>query len=67
VNDNGTGIAADHLPRIFCHGFTTSSEGHGFGLHSAANAAREMSGNLSATSGGLGEAQRLFSTFRLTV
>ena len=52
VADNGVGIAADHLTRIFSHGFTTKTEGHGFGLHSAANAAREMSGSLSFHSDG---------------
>ncbi len=38
--------------KIFAHGFTTREEGHGFGLHSAANAAREMGGNLSVASDG---------------
>ena len=52
VVDNGMGIAEENLSRIFSHGFTTKSEGHGFGLHSAANAAREMAGSLTATSEG---------------
>ena len=39
VADNGVGIAPEHLERIFAHGFTTRKTGHGFGLHSAANAA----------------------------
>jgi len=54
VSDNGMGIAPEHLTRIFSHGFTTKKEGHGFGLHSAANAAKEMGGFLSATSKGVG-------------
>jgi C4-dicarboxylate-specific signal transduction histidine kinase len=54
VTDNGMGIAPEHLTRIFSHGFTTKTEGHGFGLHSAANAAKEMGGSLSATSEGVG-------------
>ncbi len=54
VTDNGMGIAAEHLADIFRHGFTTRSEGHGFGLHSAANAAREMGGSLTAASDGPG-------------
>lgn len=53
VADNGVGIPAENLDRIFNHGFTTKATGHGFGLHSAANAAREMKGRLTACSGGL--------------
>jgi C4-dicarboxylate-specific signal transduction histidine kinase len=53
VRDNGMGIAPENLARIFSHGFTTKKEGHGFGLHGAANAAREMGGRLSAASAGL--------------
>jgi C4-dicarboxylate-specific signal transduction histidine kinase len=54
VSDNGCGIAPDHLPRIFSHGFTTKPDGHGFGLHSCAVAAREMGGRLMAHSDGPG-------------
>ena len=35
---------------IFEHGFTTRKHGHGFGLHSAANAAKEMKGTISVRS-----------------
>jgi len=52
VQDNGIGIPAENLTRIFSHGFTTRSKGHGFGLHSGANAAKEMGGALSAASDG---------------
>jgi len=55
VTDNGIGIAPEHLTRIFSHGFTTKQDGHGFGLHSAANAAKEMGGSLTATSNGPGK------------
>lgn len=54
VRDNGVGIPAENLTRIFQHGFTTKSDGHGFGLHSSANAAREMKGTLTAHSDGTG-------------
>jgi C4-dicarboxylate-specific signal transduction histidine kinase len=54
VGDNGVGIAPENLNRIFSHGFTTRKGGHGFGLHSGANAAREMGGFLSAASDGVG-------------
>jgi signal transduction histidine kinase len=53
VADNGGGIAPENQKRIFTHGFTTKNDGHGFGLHSCANAAREMGGTLSASSEGI--------------
>jgi C4-dicarboxylate-specific signal transduction histidine kinase len=55
VADNGIGIAPKNLTRIFSHGFTTRRDGHGFGLHSGALAAREMGGNLRVESNGLGQ------------
>lgn len=54
VTDNGIGIPADHLTKIFNHGFTTKKDGHGFGLHSGANAAKEMGGSLTGHSAGPG-------------
>ncbi len=52
VADNGTGIPAENLVRIFSHGFTTKRDGHGFGLHSGALAARQLGGSLIAESDG---------------
>ena len=46
VADNGVGIPPENLTRIFVHGFTTHTDGHGFGLHSSALAAKEMGGSL---------------------
>jgi two-component system NtrC family sensor kinase len=54
VEDQGEGIAAENLPRIFTHGFTTRQNGHGFGLHSCILAAHEMGGTLTARSDGPG-------------
>jgi len=54
VADNGIGIAPENLPRIFTHGFTTRQNGHGFGLHSAALAAKELGGTVVVHSDGLG-------------
>ncbi len=55
VQDNGVGIPAENLTRIFGHGFTTRKTGHGFGLHSSANAAKEMKGSLTVHSDGPGQ------------
>jgi signal transduction histidine kinase len=55
VADNGVGISEENLTRIFAHGFTTKKEGHGFGLHSGALAAKELGGSLVAESDGQGE------------
>lgn len=52
--DNGIGIPPENLERIFNHGFTTKKDGHGFGLHGAANVAREMGGRLFVHSDGVG-------------
>ena len=55
VEDNGEGIAPENLVRLFSHGFTTRKDGHGFGLHSSALAAKEMAGTLEAHSDGPGK------------
>jgi PAS domain S-box-containing protein len=54
VIDNGVGIAAETVSRLFTHGFTTRASGHGFGLHGGALAAKELGGSLRAHSDGLG-------------
>ena len=53
--DNGVGIPKENLTRIFSHGFTTRKNGHGFGLHSSALAAKELGGALSVHSDGPGK------------
>ncbi len=53
VSDNGVGISAENIRKIFNHGFTTRKKGgHGFGLHSGALAARQLGGALLAHSDG---------------
>jgi signal transduction histidine kinase len=54
VIDNGVGIPAENMSRLFTHGFTTRADGHGFGLHSGALAAQELGGSLRVTSEGPG-------------
>jgi signal transduction histidine kinase len=55
VRDTGVGIRPEDVCNLFRHGFTTRSDGHGFGLHFCANAARQMNGTLTAHSDGPGE------------
>lgn len=64
VSDDGEGIPAENLTRIFSHGFTTRRDGHGFGLHSCALAAAAMGGTLVADSDGPGTGATF--TLRLT-
>ncbi len=54
VEDDGSGIASEDLARLFEHGFTTKPDGHGFGLHASANAARELGGGVTGRSAGPG-------------
>jgi C4-dicarboxylate-specific signal transduction histidine kinase len=61
MRDTGCGIPPENLTRIFSHGFTTKKDGHGFGLHSGAIAAKEMGGILTAESKGPGHG----ATFKL--
>jgi len=63
VSDNGIGMSEETMKKLFQHGFTTRKEGHGFGLHSGALAAKEMGGSLTARSDGAGKG----ATFTLTL
>jgi PAS domain S-box-containing protein len=58
VQDSGVGIAPEVMSQIFRHGFTTKKDGHGFGLHLGALAAKELGGTLTAFSAGLGQGAR---------
>ena len=63
VIDNGVGISPDNMINLFKYGFSTKSNGHGFGLHSGANSAKQLGGSLTAHSDGLGKG----ATFKLTL
>lgn len=52
VRDNGIGIAQENIDRVFSMGYSSRGDGHGVGLHSCANLAREMGGSLTAHSEG---------------
>lgn len=54
VRDNGVGILAENMSKVFNHGFTTKRDGHGFGLHNCANVVQNMGGSLTAHSDGAG-------------
>jgi signal transduction histidine kinase len=54
VTDNGIGIPPENITRIFSQGFTTRKDGHGFGLHSGALAAKHLGGTLTVQSAGVG-------------
>ena len=63
VIDDGIGIDRADLLKVFTFGFTTKKEGHGFGLHSCFRLAKELGGELSANSSGIGKG----ATFTLTI
>jgi signal transduction histidine kinase len=54
VSDNGMGIPAENLRRVFDQDFSTRKGGHGFGLHSSRLAAQDMGAALTAHSDGPG-------------
>lgn len=60
VIDQGVGIAAENLARIFRGGFTTKGEGkgQGLGLHGCANSVAEMGGRMWVESDGEGRGAR---------
>ncbi|WLE99286.1 MAG: HAMP domain-containing sensor histidine kinase [Candidatus Electrothrix communis] len=52
ITDNGKGMQQNILQQAFVFGFTTKKDGHGFGLHNAANLTAEMGGSLTGESAG---------------
>ncbi|MBT3197552.1 MAG: hybrid sensor histidine kinase/response regulator [Gammaproteobacteria bacterium] len=55
VTDNGSGITSDHLDKVVRSGYSTKVRGSGLGLHSAANFAYALGGQLSVMSEGSGK------------
>jgi len=66
--DDGIGIAPEHLQRIFEKGFSTKSraENHGIGLHWCANAVAALGGRIWAVSDGPGRGATLHVVLPLT-
>jgi two-component system, NtrC family, sensor kinase len=66
--DDGVGIAAEHLARVFEKGFTTKSPetNHGIGLHWCANAISALGGQIWAASDGPGRGAALHLLLPLT-
>lgn len=63
VSDNGIGIPAEDLKRIFVQQFSTRKGGHGLGLHSSLLTAQSLGASLRAQSEGPGRG----ATFSLVV
>jgi C4-dicarboxylate-specific signal transduction histidine kinase len=63
IADSGHGITDERLKCIFRFGFTTKTNGNGFGLHSAAIAMTEMGGSIRVHSGGADQG----ATFTITL
>jgi sensor domain CHASE-containing protein len=67
--DNGAGIAAENLQRVFEKGFSTKSRdtNRGIGLHWCANASRSLGGRIWAASDGPGRGASLHVMFPISV
>jgi DNA-binding LacI/PurR family transcriptional regulator/signal transduction histidine kinase len=63
LRDEGEGISAEHLPRVFAYGFTTKAAGNGFGLHACANIMRQLRGEIRVESDGLDRGARVTLCF----
>ncbi|WP_207912253.1 sensor histidine kinase [Pseudobacteriovorax antillogorgiicola] len=63
IRDNGIGIPAENIDKLFRFGFTTKPTGNGFGLHSSAIDATELGGKLSVFSEGPNKG----ATFKLKI
>ncbi|MDH5738306.1 MAG: PAS domain-containing sensor histidine kinase, partial [Gammaproteobacteria bacterium] len=52
IIDTGIGLTETNRRQIFSMGYTTKPDGHGYGLHTSANLAHDLGGNLTAESKG---------------
>ncbi|HQC71181.1 MAG TPA: ATP-binding protein [Candidatus Competibacteraceae bacterium] len=55
VADNGIGIAPEQQAQLFHFGYTTKPRGNGYGLHSVANFAQSLGGQIAFESPGPGQ------------
>lgn len=62
VADNGIGISPEQIRKMFSQGFTSKKNGHGFGLHCCLLMAREMGGDLTVQSEGVGQGAKFTLT-----
>ncbi|MBF0625491.1 MAG: response regulator [Magnetococcales bacterium] len=67
VQDNGCGIAPEHMPEIFRFGFTTKQRGTGLGLHSVSNFVQSLDGVIQARSRGPGQGAEIVVRLPLAV
>ena len=63
VVDSGVGISPEQMKKMFTRGYTSKSDGHGFGLSSCLATMKSMGGDLSVDSEGVGKG----STFTLKI
>ena len=66
IADNGIGIDAKDIKRIFSAGFTSKEHGSGLGLHSSANFVISTGGKIQACSDGKGEGATIRILLRLS-
>jgi C4-dicarboxylate-specific signal transduction histidine kinase len=66
ISDVGHGIKKGLSEKIFSHGFSTKTDGHGFGLHSSANYMTEMGSKIWAESEGEGKGATFVLQFPLS-
>jgi signal transduction histidine kinase len=63
IQDDGIGIAPEHLSKMFTRGFTTKKDGNGIGLHSSIMAIQNMGGSMHVHSDGVGKGAKFTLTF----
>ena len=55
VSDNGVGLDAKDVKKMFSAGFTTKEQGHGLGLHAFNNFLHSINGTISVKSNGINQ------------